>query len=97
MEDGIRAAEAGDLADLGRAMDRNQTVLETLGVSAPEVADLVGRARAAGALGAKLTGGGAGGGVIALAPTPERLAGVLAGDDTRTIVVHVGGAAEEAA
>ena len=97
VEDGIRAAETGDLAGLGRAMDRNQTVLETLGVSAPEVADLVGRARAAGALGAKLTGGGAGGGVIALAPTPERLAGVLAGDDTRTIVVHVGGAAEEAA
>src|SRR5439155_1588005 len=86
VEDGIRAAETGDLAGLGRAMDRNQTVLETLGVSAPEVADLVGRARAAGALGAKLTGGGAGGGVIALAPTPERLAGVPSGDHTPTIV-----------
>ena len=97
VEAGARAAEAGDLPALGHAFDENQALLAALGVSAPAVEALAAAARAAGALGAKLTGGGAGGGVIALAPTPERLAGVLAGDDTRTIVVHVGGAAEEAA
>ena len=97
VEDGARAAEAGDLAALGLAFDRNQALLETLGVSAPEVEALVARARAAGALGAKLTGGGAGGAVVALAPDPERLAGTLGADGTRTIVAHVGAAAEEAA
>ncbi|TMA37716.1 MAG: mevalonate kinase [Deltaproteobacteria bacterium] len=97
VEDGARAVEAGDLAALGRAFDRNQTLLETIGVSAPEVEALAARARAAGALGAKLTGGGAGGAVGARAPDPERLAGALGADGTRTIVAHVGAAAEEAA
>ena len=97
VEDGTRAAEAGDLAALGRAFDQNQALLEALGVSAPEVEALVARARAAGALGAKLTGGGAGGAVVAVAPEPERLAAALGADGMRTIVAQVGAAAEEAA
>jgi len=97
VEDGARAAEAGDLAALGRAFDRNQALLEALGVSAPEVEALVARARASGALGAKLTGGGAGGAVIALARAPERLAAALGADGTQAIVAHVGAATEAAA
>ncbi|TMA50384.1 MAG: hypothetical protein E6J83_00465 [Deltaproteobacteria bacterium] len=96
VEDGARAAEAGDLAALGHAFDRNQALLEALGVSAPEVEALVARARASGALGAKLTGGGTGGAVIALARTPERLAAALGADGTQTIVAHVGAATEAA-
>jgi mevalonate kinase len=68
---GAHAALAGDLAALGRAFDQNQALLVELGVSAPEVDELVSAARAAGALGAKLTGGGAGGAVLALAPRPS--------------------------
>jgi mevalonate kinase len=66
VEDGVRALQAGDAAALGAACDRNQALLEALGVSSPEIEQRVGAARDAGALGAKLTGGGAGGAVIAL-------------------------------
>jgi mevalonate kinase len=96
VEEGASAAEAGDLGALGRAFDRNQEVLAALGVSAPEVEALAAAARTAGALGAKLTGGGAGGAVVALAPEPERVAAALGTQQVRTVVVRVG-AAEEAA
>lgn len=66
VEEGARALRAGDLAALGRAFERNQSLLAELGVSSPEIEGRVAAARAAGALGAKLTGGGAGGAVIAL-------------------------------
>ena len=97
VEAGARAAEGGDLVALGRAFDQNQALLSTLGVSAPEVERLVVAAHAAGALGAKLTGGGAGGAVIALATDPERLAATLAEQEVQTMIVRVGRAEEAAA
>jgi len=94
---GVRAAESGDLAGLGEAFDRNQALLEALGVSTPDIETRVAAARRAGALGAKLTGGGAGGAVIALAPDPEPVAASLRATGARTLAVDVGGAASEAA
>ena len=47
-------------------MDGNQWLLEQIGVSSPEIDRLVQAARQAGALGAKLSGAGRGGNVIAL-------------------------------
>ncbi len=96
VEEGVRAAEAGDLPALGRAFDQNQALLERLGVSAPSVEALVAAARRRGALGAKLTGGGAGGAIIALAPDPAGVAAALAAGGARTIVVQVGAVAEAA-
>jgi mevalonate kinase len=61
-----RAIEAGDVRDLGPLMDENQGLLMELGVSSPELNQLVDAARFAGALGAKLSGAGRGGNVIAL-------------------------------
>jgi mevalonate kinase len=49
-------------------MDRNQTHLEVLSLSTPEIETMCGLARRAGALGAKLTGAGGGGCVVALVP-----------------------------
>jgi len=60
--------EAGDVAALGPLMDANHAHLQQMGVSSPELDRLVEAARAAGALGAKLSGGGRGGNLIALAP-----------------------------
>jgi mevalonate kinase len=62
-----RAALArGDHAALGELLDQNHELLVQLGVSSTELDRLVGAARAAGALGAKLSGGGWGGVMIAL-------------------------------
>jgi mevalonate kinase len=63
------AIEAGDRMALGRLMDLNQMLLGGLFVSTPEIERLCALARDAGALGAKLTGAGGGGSVIALVPT----------------------------
>jgi len=57
---------AGDVPSLGRALDRNQALLEELGVSSPELERLIVAARSAGAYGAKLSGGGGGGVMFAL-------------------------------
>ncbi len=53
-------------------MNSDHARLSDLGVSAPELDRLVSAARAAGALGAKLSGGGLGGNMIALLPETER-------------------------
>lgn len=57
----------GRLVELGSKMTANQELLRVLGVSCPEIDTLVAAALEAGALGAKLSGGGMGGCVIALA------------------------------
>ncbi len=60
------AIAAGDAAALGPLMNQAQAGLVQLGVSSPELDHLVEAARAAGALGAKLSGGGRGGIALAL-------------------------------
>jgi mevalonate kinase len=67
------AVEAGDRIGLGRLMDLNQMILSGLMLSTEEIESMCRLARDAGALGAKLTGSGGGGCVVALAaddPTP---------------------------
>ncbi len=68
---GERALAAGNLAELGRLMDFNHGLLEALGVSSRSLDAMVWAARDAGALGAKLTGAGGGGCVVALDETEE--------------------------
>jgi mevalonate kinase len=58
--------DTGSPADLGPLMNENHILLQELGVSTPELDLLVNAARQAGALGAKLSGGGLGGNIIAL-------------------------------
>jgi len=59
--------EAGDLIGLGKLLDLNQMLLSGLFLSTEEIENACAWAREAGALGAKLTGSGGGGCVIALA------------------------------
>jgi mevalonate kinase len=68
VENARLALEAGDRFALGRLMDLNQMLLSGLFVSSPEIERMCGLARDAGALGAKLTGAGGGGCVLALVP-----------------------------
>ncbi len=65
---GVKAIEQYDLPQLGELMNINQGLLNALQVSGREIEELVEIARANGALGAKLTGGGGGGAIIALCP-----------------------------
>ncbi|HEY0711707.1 MAG TPA: hydroxymethylglutaryl-CoA reductase, partial [Polyangia bacterium] len=68
-EAGIEALALGDIDSLGRLFDLAHGMLAGLRLSTLELERLVHGARAAGALGAKLTGAGGGGAVIALAPS----------------------------
>lgn len=61
------ALRLGRWQELGALLDRNHGLLGELGVSTPGLDAACQMARAAGALGAKLTGGGGGGCVLALA------------------------------
>jgi mevalonate kinase len=74
------AITAGDLTGLGRLLDLNQIVLAGLMLSTELIEQMCSAARAAGALGAKLTGAGGGGSVIALVPSSR--AGQLRGSET---------------
>ncbi len=87
-----QAIESGVVELLGPLMDANHGVLRKIGVSSPELDALVLAARRAGAWGAKLSGAGQGGNMIALAP-PERadaIAGALQkAGAARTIVTQI--------
>ncbi len=75
----LRAMEAlmeGDMETLGELMNLNHALLYGLGVSDESLERLIQAARKAGALGAKLTGAGGGGCMIALADK-KRLENVL--------------------
>jgi len=61
-----RVIEEGWTKMLGALMDENHALLQSMTVSSPELDKLVSAARKAGALGAKLSGGGRGGNMIAL-------------------------------
>ncbi|MFP6829897.1 MAG: hydroxymethylglutaryl-CoA reductase, degradative [Gammaproteobacteria bacterium] len=63
---GVQAIQDEDLATLGELMNVCHGMLNALQVSTPELEQLVDIAREHGALGAKLTGGGGGGSIIAL-------------------------------
>jgi mevalonate kinase len=94
VERGAAAVSGGDLPMLGAAMNDNQEILGRLEVSCPEIEHMCRLAREAGALGAKLTGGGGGGCVIALSPGNEeavRRRWAEAGYDS--LLTTVGGAA----
>lgn len=65
------AIERGEPRAVGRLMDDDHELLVTIGVSSPQLNTLVDAARKAGALGAKLSGAGRGGNMLALVE-PDR-------------------------
>jgi len=65
---GLRAMAQEDAPETGRLLDENQELLRTVGVSHPRLEALLDAARPA-ALGAKVTGAGGGGSIVAL-PKP---------------------------
>ncbi len=87
-----RSIEHGKPELLGELMDQNHALLQSLTVSSPELDKLVEAARKAGALGAKLSGGGRGGNMIALAEQDgaEAVANALmSAGAKRTIITEI--------
>jgi mevalonate kinase len=88
-----QAIERGDTAELGRLMNANHTLLQEMTVSNMELDHLVEAARKAGALGAKLSGGGRGGNMIALVEkenAPAVARALSSAGAKRTILTQVG-------
>jgi len=65
-EMGRCAIERGEIETVGRLMNENHRLLQLIGVSSPELEGLVEAAREGGSLGAKLSGAGRGGNILAL-------------------------------
>jgi mevalonate kinase len=87
-----QSIESGEGMGLGGLMDANHALLQELTVSSPELDRLVLAARSAGAVGAKLSGGGRGGNMIALvAPEQARRvsAGLQAAGARQTIISEI--------
>ncbi|HON45922.1 MAG TPA: mevalonate kinase [Planctomycetota bacterium] len=68
---GYEALLINDYEKLANYMNQNQEYLQQIEVSCPEIEHVIDIAKNAGAIGAKLTGAGRGGCVIALAPNKE--------------------------
>ncbi|CAE7149520.1 mvaA [Symbiodinium necroappetens] len=86
-----QALEQGKLGDLGDLMNLCHGYLNALQLSTPELEELIHIARANGALGAKLTGGGGGGSMIALCPdNPDAVAQAMQAAGYETLSVTVG-------
>jgi mevalonate kinase len=86
-----RAIEHGDWKSLGGLMNQNHTLLQKMTVSSPELDRLVSAACKAGALGAKMSGGGRGGNMIALVEpqTVSAVVDALQASGTRNIIVNI--------
>ena len=85
----IQAIQNNDFELLGELMNINHGLLNTLQVSTPELERLIMIARESGALGAKLTGGGGGGAVIALCKDIDITKSAIESEGYETLVVEI--------
>jgi mevalonate kinase len=108
--DDARLVELGQLASdgreawtqrnwhaLGHRCNRAQTLLTDLGVSTERIALLCQTARAAGASGAKLTGAGGGGSVIAIGDDVDGIVAAWHAIGIHAFVASIGGSASASA
>ncbi len=89
----IKALEAYDLPQVGRLMNENHKVLNEMDLSHSKIIEMSQMALKAGALGAKVTGGGRGGFMVALTPEKEvqqKVADVLAKEGYVVIPTCIG-------
>jgi len=88
-----RALEEGDYKGVGKLMNENHKLLQQIEVSSRELDFLVQVAVKCGAVGAKLTGGGLGGNIIALTPgktAQERVANAIEKEGFQTVKTVIG-------
>lgn len=83
------AIEHGSVTRIGELMNANHALLQEMSVSSRELDRLVSAARAAGAAGAKLSGGGRGGNMIALVEPElaQRVSSALSDEGARRTII----------
>lgn len=86
---GAEAIRCGDLQELGETMNLCHGILNGLQLSTPQLEELIHISREHGALGAKLTGGGGGGSMIALCEDPGPVAAALENAGYQTLTVNI--------
>ena len=86
---GIDALICGDYEAVGRTMSENQIMLQSIGVSSPEL-DVLIKAAAPTSLGAKLTGAGGGGCMVALTKNPKKTSDAIELAGGRTLISKLG-------
>ena len=90
---GRRALKEFDLRQVGELMDENHRLLQEIEVSCKELDYLVDLAREIGAFGAKMTGGGGGGCMLALTPgkkLQEAVAGAMENEGFKVLKTKIG-------
>ena len=88
---GVEAIHNYDLEHLGELMNVCHGLLNALRVSSWELEELIQIAREHGALGAKLTGGGGGGSMVALCPEhPEKVIAAMREAGYQAMEVKIG-------
>ncbi len=88
-----KALESNDFKAVGQHMNRNHELLQGIEVSSKDLDFLVELARNNGALGAKMTGGGLGGYMVALTPgkeTQEKVAKVIEKEGFEALKTKIG-------
>ncbi|MGI0148007.1 MAG: mevalonate kinase [Thermoplasmata archaeon] len=85
--DGLHALQRKDLVTAGRLMDRNHAILTDLGVGHAALDRLVEAARPS-SFGAKLTGAGGGGSIVALTDRPTKTADAIRAAGGKAFVVR---------
>ena len=87
---GTDALISAHYTELGECMNLCQGYLNALQLSTPELEELIHIARANGAMGAKLTGGGGGGSIVALCPDEQdRVANAMRAEGYQSLIVAV--------
>jgi len=75
--EGITALKKKDIVRFGEIMNENHKILYNIGASSPQIEKLIAAARKAGAYGAKITGAGGGGSIIAIGEDAEKIMNAL--------------------
>lgn len=91
--DARRALESYDLQKVGKLMGENHRLLQEIGVSCKELDRLVRLALDNGAIGAKMTGSGLGGNIVALTPgreLQEKVAKVIESEGFKVLRTKIG-------
>jgi len=87
--EGVAALRTGDKELIGKLMDRNHQLLTILGVNHPMLQRLIDAARP-NSYGAKLTGAGGGGSMIALTDEPEKVSASIEAAGGTPFIAEIG-------